>query len=680
MSLTAIFPKYNPNRCIPISGTLFDDTIPYFEEKIRFYQKFQLGDTFEHQVHASNSLTPTCYYTLVDCTDTVVDSWTSDTLQMDDPGTYDMLYCRKDLLGYDDGIYFIKLRINWYDDPQTQFNEYYIFEPIHIAESHPHTVKIAYMHEDNSKDMIFVTNDENFIPVYHLRIEGGFASDGYTPSSKDSVYQNQEWDTVLIDSVAYETRKLLISGPTGIPNWLTSIINNIFSCSDVAIDGVGYCKNEGAKFEAIREKQYPYAGWSIDLIQSKASNLDAYYEIGEEVVNIGNMDINSLVQLLDLLIAYLNAHGAQPLTTVLSGLTTAATRTDILNTDTILLAFGKIKKWFADFGDLAWTDVVDWNTQIINKPVEEMIYFTHEATGTTDEYYSALTQYQPTASGVEVYKISPDTSTEVLIGKWKRTGATVITPTDVLRLRVYPVQYVSGQTYDVRLVYKCLKGAVETILSNLSFTYAPVGINAVDERSLAVSGLTETMQLGANDSRWIEMYFTPNNAAPANRVLGILVDSLAYPSVVFRNVIVGPASISDHNVIMEPRSVMTGSTLQENADVINSQMITYSSGEINTGDTLILAVNSFHIITNELTNAHTITITLAVPSTALGQIAHLEFSTGSTIPSITLTMPNAVIAVPRTKPDLTEWTASKKYSLQFVWISTTRCDIYYLIS
>jgi hypothetical protein len=50
--------------------------------------------------------------------------------------------------------------------------------------------------------------------------------------------------------------------------------------------------------------------------------------------------------------------------TPLTGLAASATRADLLATDTVINAFKKVKKWYADFGDLAWLDALDALTKL----------------------------------------------------------------------------------------------------------------------------------------------------------------------------------------------------------------------------------------------------------------------------------------------------------------------------
>jgi hypothetical protein len=99
---------------------------------------------------------------------------------------------------------------------------------------------------------------------YH-RVHGGFDTNDLTPSSKDVVYRDQEYDITQLDSIPLDTTKLTIGDGGGIPNWQALIINRILSCSYMNISGRKYVKNDGAKLEKTIEKNYPMAGWKIEL-------------------------------------------------------------------------------------------------------------------------------------------------------------------------------------------------------------------------------------------------------------------------------------------------------------------------------------------------------------------------------------------------------------------------------
>jgi hypothetical protein len=96
--------------------------------------------------------------------------------------------------------------------------------------------------------------------------------------------------------------------------------------------------------------------------------------------------------------------------------------------------------------------------------------------------------------------------------------------------------------------------------------------------------------------------------------------------------------------------------------------------------TINLGVNTTTVLSTVLSSSHTITVTPTAPTDfTTAQLAQLDFTTATTTPSITLTAPSGVTFKWR-HAEITAWTASKTYTIQFVWISSTRCDIYYLIS
>jgi hypothetical protein len=101
---------------------------------------------------------------------------------------------------------------------------------------------------------------------FRIRIEGGVNSDGFEPGSKDSFYVDQIRDVVMLDSTPFNVYKFLFGNGSGIPNWLADKLNRILSLNYVEINGRQFVKNEGAKFEPIREKGYPFAAWQTELV------------------------------------------------------------------------------------------------------------------------------------------------------------------------------------------------------------------------------------------------------------------------------------------------------------------------------------------------------------------------------------------------------------------------------
>lgn len=267
-------PELNPVKMIDTADSFAYDKLASFEYKKRYCQKWNKSDTIQFQFSV---LTGTIAYTLYikDVNSNIVKTLTiapKTTTIVDAYTYYEAVYNSNDLA---DGIYFFVLTIS-----KPGLIKQFISEPQYILTSHENTVLIQYTNDINDFDVAF----DNL--TYYLRVEGGYLNSDYQFYSKDTIYKNQTFDSVLIDSIPFYTRKLSIGSSQGIPNWITKKINMIFSCNDIMVNDESVCKYEGAKLEPVRgDKIYPFSGWTIELIDS----INAYSdEFVGNIVAIGS--------------------------------------------------------------------------------------------------------------------------------------------------------------------------------------------------------------------------------------------------------------------------------------------------------------------------------------------------------------------------------------------------------
>ncbi len=158
------------------------------------------------------------------------------------------------------GIYFLKLIITDSIGVATFYSE-----PISVQATTAGTLAIVYDHDENDFDRKFTG------PVLPsmIRIEGGMKSDGLQPGGKFTMFQDIDFNSVMLNSQPYNVEKFTFGGSYGIPNHLADKLNRVFGLSDVTIDGVKYSRNEGAKLERSGDADYPLAGWSLDLVKSE---------------------------------------------------------------------------------------------------------------------------------------------------------------------------------------------------------------------------------------------------------------------------------------------------------------------------------------------------------------------------------------------------------------------------
>lgn len=132
-------------------------------------------------------------------------------------------------------------------------------EPFNVAVSQPGTLLYKYKNSENDFSVIFDTNIE-----FNIRVEGTIKE--FTPSSDDIIYNDQEKNVTLLNSVPYRSWKLYVGNVPGIPDWMLDKVNRVLACDQKNIEGVDYEKVEGSKWEVVREVDYPFQGMSIEIM------------------------------------------------------------------------------------------------------------------------------------------------------------------------------------------------------------------------------------------------------------------------------------------------------------------------------------------------------------------------------------------------------------------------------
>lgn len=132
-------------------------------------------------------------------------------------------------------------------------------EPFSVQVSQSGTLLYKYKNSENDFSVIFDTNIE-----FNIRVEG--VIEDFTPASDDIIYNDQEKNVTLLNSVPYRSWKLYVGNQPGIANWMLDKVNRALACDQKNIDGVDYEKVEGSKWEIIREIEYPFQGMSIEIM------------------------------------------------------------------------------------------------------------------------------------------------------------------------------------------------------------------------------------------------------------------------------------------------------------------------------------------------------------------------------------------------------------------------------
>lgn len=290
MAATLLFPFLNPIRFIDNNNTndgFYLEKLPFFEAKLFYCQKFQQDNILRFQfacLNTASSITVQLVK-LVNGIETIETTLTANAFTLSYYTTHTQYYVSKSLSTIPEGIYWIKVIVVKAD--ATQVVAY--SEPIDVAVLHDNTLLLTYTHDENDFDMIFVDTESARSIEFEYRVEGGFKSTDFAPAAKDTVYQDQPYNTTLINSVPFDTLKVTFGNGKGIPNYAAKIINRIFSCNDVKIDNKAYTKVEGAKMEATQTEDVPLRGWKLEIIDP--GNEMSFGVDTDVAVGIGHMII-----------------------------------------------------------------------------------------------------------------------------------------------------------------------------------------------------------------------------------------------------------------------------------------------------------------------------------------------------------------------------------------------------
>lgn len=300
-------PKANPFRWMKAINGLqdyFQNEISPFETKVTYVNPFEFTDPLNAQIVFDMDYVTAYRIELINCLNVVKKTATAQTMHNDADKWRYVHFNMIPGAAFTEGIYYLKLTVTLY----TGQVDYYITEPIDLRASWPNTVYIDYGHSENDFDMIWSRaglsfsslrvvrisiTKVTFTALYRLRLHGGYWSKDFMPSSDDVVYNDQSWNFKTVSSIPYEVRKVTFGDGRGIPNYLAGILNRIFACTNIAINGERISKIDGAKLEQInRPDRYPMAGWTIDVAKYSNDYADEYSQtMVQQAFGINNMII-----------------------------------------------------------------------------------------------------------------------------------------------------------------------------------------------------------------------------------------------------------------------------------------------------------------------------------------------------------------------------------------------------
>lgn len=131
-------------------------------------------------------------------------------------------------------------------------------EPFQVKQLHPNTLLFEYRDSGTRGDVLYGTGI-----TFGFRVEGNIRRP--VAGADTQSYINQKGDPKVLSSHTFKTFPIMIGGSRGVPDWALDLINEIFSCDFVRIDGKQFAKEGDVKFELVEENNYSLIGFSFDV-------------------------------------------------------------------------------------------------------------------------------------------------------------------------------------------------------------------------------------------------------------------------------------------------------------------------------------------------------------------------------------------------------------------------------
>lgn len=303
------YPKLNPVRFYDIDPVAipqyltkhydrfaFRETIQPWEEPVTYEQKWLKDDIIYFQFTSNYSL---IQLDVIDCNSRTYITVNATQVRANKfvPGWY-VFEAQISLATLDEGLYFIKRTLGG--------EKVSISEPQHVYSQLENTIIFEYSNSRYHGDVIFETGIR-----FGFRVEAVLGR--IMPGTEDEFYKDQPLNPRLLKSEAFEGQKLMIGGSAGVPDWVVVLLNRIWTCNSVRLDGKEYAKNGEAKFSFKEEDNYPMRGIEYEVLEglnrgSEIVDLDANLNTRLLVVHniegklfgdVSNQN-NNIIQIIDI--------------------------------------------------------------------------------------------------------------------------------------------------------------------------------------------------------------------------------------------------------------------------------------------------------------------------------------------------------------------------------------------
>jgi hypothetical protein len=241
----------SPNTVSDFDGAWACEQIKSFERKVYYKQKWKKSDTTKLQIESSIAPETLKVY---NAEGVIVKTFAWAAVYS--AVNYTVYETTFDISDLAEGVYYLYQRVTL-----LSIDWKAISEPIHSKTSWPNTLLFTYKNSYNDQDVAFSTGVD-----FKFRCEAGIMD--FNPERERTAYINQVHDTESLSGVPFRTYKLYIGEAPGVAPYIIDLLNRIFCCDSINIEGKFYQSTEGSKWEVTRAKGYPLIGGSIEIAEA----------------------------------------------------------------------------------------------------------------------------------------------------------------------------------------------------------------------------------------------------------------------------------------------------------------------------------------------------------------------------------------------------------------------------
>jgi len=291
MANTLYIPRLNPIRFYdqlqvvpaPYLSKYLDDypfreQILPWQERVKYAQKWQKSDSIPLQVESDFS---PLQLDIINEYGQVINSLVADQIIPNKyiPGTY-VYQWTLSLAAFAEGCYQFRIT-------NGNLNELNMLsEPQDVRVSHPNTKYIQYSNSQFLGDVVFETGI-----VFNFRVESSFGF--LQPGVRMEAYEDQKLNPTVLSARPFRVWPLVIGGAAGVPDWVIDLINLIWCCNEVAVDGKLFARAGESELQFDDEEDYPLRAVTIELqegLNRSSKIVNPELNTNLKLVVIGNID------------------------------------------------------------------------------------------------------------------------------------------------------------------------------------------------------------------------------------------------------------------------------------------------------------------------------------------------------------------------------------------------------